>query len=112
MGMIKGIVRSSSNRPLADVNLLIVVGPSHSDIVAVTGEDGTFEFTNLRAGHYILKAYGHVESDEIPVQLLARQVPFVEIWLDMLASPNYGENVVDEENYFSDGSYFSEDGKL
>lgn len=116
MGLIRGVVRSTTNRPLPDVNLVIVSGPPHADIVAITGTDGTFELNNLRPGRYVIKAYGRVESDDIPVRVFAQQVPFVEIWLET-AGPERNGNVVEEENffegesYFDEESYFSEDGR-
>ncbi|UOQ68247.1 carboxypeptidase-like regulatory domain-containing protein [Hymenobacter volaticus] len=83
MGSITGIIRNSSNHaPLEEVNVLIVSGPPHTDMAAVTGSDGRFSFNSLRPGNYLLKAYGQVESDEIPVEVLAKQTPFVEIWLE------------------------------
>lgn len=82
MGSITGIIRSSSHAPLEEVNVLIVSGPPHPDMAAVTGTDGRFSFNSLRPGKYLLKAYGQVESDEIPVEVLAKQIPLVEIWLE------------------------------
>ncbi|AHJ97622.1 carboxypeptidase-like regulatory domain-containing protein [Hymenobacter swuensis] len=101
MGNITGIVRDTTDAPLEDVNMIIVSGPPHPDIVAITDARGRFGFDNLRPGHYVLKAYGRLESDEIPVQVRASQPPFVEIWLGNppAAEENY---LMDEESYFED----------
>ncbi|WP_375438385.1 carboxypeptidase-like regulatory domain-containing protein [uncultured Hymenobacter sp.] len=82
MGSITGIIRNTNHAPIENVNVLIVSGPAHTDIAAITGADGRFSFNSLRPGNYLLKAYGQVESDEIPVPVLANKTPFVEIWLE------------------------------
>lgn len=97
MGYITGIVRDTTNAPLEDVNMLIVSGPPHPDIVAVTDTEGRFGFENLRPGRYVLKAYGRLESDEIPVQVRANQPPFVEIWLGSAPAPPTPDSA--EESY-------------
>lgn len=82
-GAIKGLVRDADNLPIADVSIVIVTGPSHQDIAALTGSDGTFCIGSLQPGRYVIKAYGrNVESDTFPVQVLARQAAAVEIWLE------------------------------
>lgn len=82
MGSITGIIRNANDAPLANVNVLIVSGPSHQDIAAITGADGQFSLGSLQPGNYVLKAYGQVESDEVPVQVLPNHIPFVEIRLE------------------------------
>ncbi|TDH19955.1 carboxypeptidase regulatory-like domain-containing protein [Segetibacter sp. 3557_3] len=82
MGSITGIIRNANDVPLEDVNVLIVSGPNHNDVAVITGADGQFSINNIQPGNYVLKAYGQVESDEVPVQVQTEQVPFVEIWLD------------------------------
>jgi hypothetical protein len=82
MGIITGIIRNANDAPLADVNVLIVSGPSHHDIAAITGSDGKFSLSNLQPGNYVLKAFGEVESEGIRVPVLSGQIPFVEIWLE------------------------------
>lgn len=79
MGSISGIIRNSNDAPMADVNVIIVSGPDHHDIAAVTGADGQFSFHSIQPGNYVIKAFGQVESEEIPVQVQSEQVPFVEI---------------------------------
>ena len=108
MGAIKGIVRDTREKALADVNLVIVAGPSHADIVAVTDARGTFEFSSLRPGHYVIKAYGPVESDDLPVRVHAQQVSFVEIWLET-APPSPQKHFTDRPNYFDEENYFAEE---
>lgn len=107
MGSITGIIRDANNAPLEDVNMVIVSGPSHPDIVALTDSGGRFSFENLQPGDYTLKAYGRVESDDIPVRLFRHKTPFVEVWLEANASEQ-GENIVDEESYFTDDSQLRE----
>lgn len=101
MGYITGIVRNSANAPLADVNMIIVSGPPHPDIVAITDARGRFSFEHLRPGRYVLKAYGPLESDDIPVLVQANQPPFVEIWLgeEPAAEDQY---LMQEENFFDE----------
>lgn len=82
MGTITGIIRDPEDAPLESVNVIVVSGPSHHDIAAITGADGHFSINSLQPGNYVLKAFGQVESDEIEVQVLPNQVPYVEIWLD------------------------------
>lgn len=113
MGSITGIIRNSSRAPLEEVNVMIVSGPPHPDIASVTGADGRFSFNSLRPGKYILKAYGKVESDEIPVEVLAKQTPFVEIWLENnlggKADTILENKVVNEENSFNPNTHSPEE---
>ncbi len=98
MSSIKGIIRNTYDVPLKDVNVMIVKGPPHSDIVAVTGDNGTFEFGNLRPGNYVMKAYGETESDDIPVRVLFGKKAFVEIWLEETDTTDLRDGEVNEEN--------------
>jgi hypothetical protein len=98
VGSITGIIRNTHDALLADVNVLIVSGPSHNDVAAITGADGQFSIHGLQPGAYVLKAFGQVESGEIPVQVLPTQIPFVEIRLesDITSQDNNNqENKVD-----------------
>ncbi|WP_167855709.1 carboxypeptidase-like regulatory domain-containing protein [Hymenobacter fodinae] len=104
MGSITGIVLNTHNLPVEDVNLVIVAGPSHPDIAALTDAKGLFSFDNLRPGHYIIKAFGQVASDDIPVQVIRNKTPFVEIWLDLEHPPTGDLNVIGEEHFFTDDS--------
>ena len=82
-GAIKGLVRDANNVPMEEVSIVIVTGPTHPDMAALTGTDGSFGFSGLRPGSYVIKAYGsEVESDELPVRVLPRKIAFVEIWLE------------------------------
>ncbi|WP_170172749.1 carboxypeptidase-like regulatory domain-containing protein [Hymenobacter rigui] len=110
MGYITGIVRDTTNAPLEDVNMIIVSGPPHPDIVAITDAEGRFGFDNLRPGKYVLKAYGRLESDDIPVQVRANQPPFVEIWLGSAPAPPPSSSaeesyLINEENSFDEEGY-------
>lgn len=99
-GSIEGIVRNSNEVPLEDVNIIIVSGATQQDIAAITGADGTFGFSNLLPGNYLLKAFSsRVESDRIPVRVVAGKIAFVEIYLEA-ATPNTttkGEDEVVED---------------
>jgi hypothetical protein len=95
-GAIRGLIRNADDVPIEDVNIVIVTGPTHQDIAALTGADGVFGFSSLRPGNYVIKAYSiDVESDDIPVRVLPRKIAFVEVWLetDMVDEQ---DNVVDE----------------
>ena len=81
MGSINGIIRDANNGPLENVNVMIISGPSHHDLAAISGADGQFSLQSLLPGNYVLKAYGQVESKELPVQVGSQQIPFVEIRL-------------------------------
>jgi hypothetical protein len=81
MAIITGIIRNANDAPLADVNVLIVSGPPHHDIAAVSGSDGRFSLGNLQPGNYVLKASGQVESNDVLVQVLPDQHAFIEIQL-------------------------------
>jgi len=95
-GAIKGLVRDADNIPIEEVSIVIVTGPTHPDIAALTGTDGTFGFSGLQPGSYVIKAYGsEVESDELPVRVLPRKIALVEIWLETDVVDEQ-DNVVDE----------------
>lgn len=96
MGSINGVVRDTNNVPMGDINMMITSGPSHPDIVAVTGDDGMFSFSDLLPGNYAIKAYGGgTESDDIPVEVFANKTVFVEIKMETNKTGDE-ENVVDE----------------
>ncbi|HEY0678543.1 MAG TPA: carboxypeptidase-like regulatory domain-containing protein [Chitinophagaceae bacterium] len=95
MGVIKGVVRDQKDVPLEGLNIIIVSGPTHPDITAVTDNDGTFSFSDLRAGNYMIKAYGMTESDDVPVKVYRGKTTYVEIWMETGAVDDQG-NVVDE----------------
>lgn len=95
MGSIKGIVRDQNNTPMQGLNIIIVSGPTHPDIVAITDIHGKFTFTDLRPGNYAVKAYGVTESDDIPVQVIKEKTAFVEIWMETGGIKDTG-NVIDE----------------
>lgn len=81
-GSIKGIVRDADGRPIEDVNIVILSGPVHRDIAAISGPDGSFGFGRLELGDYVLQAYGSdSESQVISVPVVAGKIAFVEIWL-------------------------------
>jgi hypothetical protein len=82
-GSIKGVVRDAGNRPIGEVAVMIVSGPSHSDIAALTSPDGSFAFSQLRPGRYAIQARGdRAASEPIPLNVRAAKVAFVQIWLD------------------------------
>lgn len=95
-GAIKGLVRDADDVPMEDVNIVIVTGPTHQDIAALTGADGSFGFSSLQPGNYVIKAYGSdVESDDIPVRVFTKKIAFVEIWLETDIVDEQ-DNVIDE----------------
>ena len=95
MATIKGIVKDQNDVPLEGLNIIIISGPTHPDIVALTDNDGTFVFSDLKPGNYTIKAYGRTESDDIPVRVLAKKTAFVEIWMETGEVEDKG-NVIDE----------------
>lgn len=109
MGAIEGIVKNANNIAIEDYSIVIVAGPSHQDIASLTNADGKFAISNLKAGHYIIKVYGEVESDFIPVEVIGDQIAFVEIWLDVDSDSvqdfdNVDRVVIDEVNSYEDNS--------
>lgn len=99
-GTIRGIIRDADDFPMEEVQVMIVSGPAHADISAITGADGTFDMGSLRPGRYIIKAYAsQAQSEDVPVRVYARKAAFVEMWLDEgeLDSPiDESSDVVDE----------------
>jgi hypothetical protein len=104
MGSIKGIIRDNNNRPVPDVTVMIVSGPSHPDIAPMSDENGNFDLSNLAAGEYRIKAYGNVESENIPVTVYHKKTAFVEIWLDIGAYNNGDQDKLDIYPTYSNGS--------
>ena len=49
---IGGRVIASDGMPVADARVMIVDGPPHTDIAALTSNDGRFRFDNLCSGTY------------------------------------------------------------
>lgn len=95
-GRIKGLIRDADDIPIEDVNIVILDGPPHPDIAAITGADGAFGFSGLQPGNYVIKAYGSdLESDDIPVIVLPRKIAFVEVWLE-IDMVDEADSVVDE----------------
>lgn len=83
MGSIQGRVTDADQQPMEEVTVMIVTGPTHQDLAALTGSDGTFSFSSLKPGNYVLRAQSDSASiDSIDVRVRARRVAFVEITLD------------------------------
>ncbi len=97
MGSIKGIVKDANDYPLEGASCMIVGGPTHLDISALTDENGRFGFGDLRSGHYKIKIYGNTESDIIPVRVFDNKTVVVRIWMDTDAVDDES-NVIDEIN--------------
>lgn len=93
MGSIKGIIKDNNDRPVADVTVMIVTGPSHPDIAPLSDEEGRFDLSQLAAGNYTIKAYGDVESESIPVTVFHRKTAFVEIWLDIGSKKSQNDKI-------------------
>lgn len=101
MGEITGLIKNTHDVPLEDVTIVIVGGPVQQDIAAVTGEDGTFALPNLQPGNYLIKAFGEVVSDAIPVPVMANDTAFVEIWLEK-ATINEDYLIKEEPDWISE----------
>lgn len=56
-GILIGTVRTSAGAPVDEANVLIVDGPDHPDIAAITDAHGRFELGPLRRGVYRLQVY-------------------------------------------------------
>lgn len=83
LGTIRGIVKDANGFPVKDASIVIVIGPDHTDLAALTDNDGKFDFGNLNPGMYVIKAYeSSVESEDISVRVFPKKVAFVEIWLE------------------------------
>jgi hypothetical protein len=108
-GSIEGTVRNSNNTPLEDVNVIIVAGATQQDIAALTGTDGSFGFSNLLPGNYVLKAFGNrVESDRVPIQVMAGKIAVVKIYLEAATTDDDEDEVADE---ITADSYLDSDGR-
>lgn len=94
-GSMQGVLKNDREMALPDANVVITQGPVHSDLAAMTSEDGTFEFANLTPGQYLIKAYANTTSDVVPVRVYPGKTAFVEIWLSG-ESADEPDNVVPE----------------
>ena len=82
-GAIRGIVKDEYGIPLADITIVIVSGPDHQDMAALTGTDGRFDFGNLPTGRYLLRAYGNdSESKDIAVMVFPMKIAFIEVRIE------------------------------
>lgn len=95
MGSIKGIVKDSNNVPMEGVNMVILNGPTHPDIAALTDSYGMFAFSDLNPGNYTIKAYSRVESDDISLNVFVGKTAFVEISMETDLREDK-DNVIDE----------------
>ena len=77
----QGVLKNDREMALPDASVVITQGPVHSDMAAMTNQDGTFEFANLTPGQYLIRAYADTTSDDVPVRVYAGKTAFVEIWL-------------------------------
>jgi protocatechuate 3,4-dioxygenase beta subunit len=55
-GGVAGMVYDSTGRPLAEAVVMIVDGPTHPDIAALTGDDGSYYYDDLLPGRYQVAA--------------------------------------------------------
>lgn len=51
-GRIAGRVLDARGQPVGGATVLIARGPAHPDIAALTGQAGTYSFTDLQPGRY------------------------------------------------------------
>lgn len=52
MGLLVGVVRTTDKQPIPDARVLVVSGPTHPDIAALTNENGRFRLGGLEPGRY------------------------------------------------------------
>lgn len=82
-GIIRGVVRDASNTPIRDVAVMIISGPAHHDIAALTDASGSFDFGDMAPGQYTIQARGAAGSSErIALMVRPAKVSFVQIWLE------------------------------
>jgi hypothetical protein len=62
---IAGRVDDDQGKPLAEATVLIVSGPAHRDIAALTDSQGRYRFDSLLPGDYTLmvNAFGHPQKE-------------------------------------------------
>lgn len=75
-GKILGKVVRAGGRPVEDLNVFVVSGPSHPDLAAITAPDGSFSLGALQPGRYVLSA-----GERVEVEVLPGKVAFVEVTL-------------------------------
>ncbi len=82
-GIIRGVVRDAANNPIQDAAVMIVTGPAHHDIAALTDASGAFDFGDVTPGRYVIQARGEaVMSESIQLTVRPARVSFVQIWLE------------------------------
>ncbi|MFO7663140.1 MAG: carboxypeptidase-like regulatory domain-containing protein [Chloroflexota bacterium] len=82
-GGVAGIVYDSTNRPLAEAVVMIVDGPTHPDIAALTGDDGSYDYNELLPGRYQIAANALDHGSQTQtVEVAAGTVTKVDFLLD------------------------------
>ncbi len=88
---IRGMVTTSAGEPIPDASVFVESGPSHPDIVAVTGVQGAYELSGLAPGVYVIRVQAdgftgisgrvpvrHGQATRLNVALEFDQVPEID----------------------------------
>lgn len=94
MGLLVGVVRTTDRQPIPDARVLVVSGPTHHDIAALTSENGRFRLGGLEPGKYRIE----VNADGfLPVQggvrVLTKGARFYRIALEAIDLDDDGASV-------------------
>ena len=82
MAAIAGTILTISDQPIPDATIMIVAGPAHTDLAAITDGSGQFEFGDLTPGSYMLQVVCdgfQTVSGRVPVR--ARRITHCDITL-------------------------------
>jgi protocatechuate 3,4-dioxygenase beta subunit len=55
MGTLAGTVQTTEGQPIPDARVLVVWGPTHPDLAALTNESGRFQLGSLDPGRYVIE---------------------------------------------------------
>jgi hypothetical protein len=56
-GTIIGYVRTLDGEPIEEATVIVVAGPAHLDIAAITDARGRFQLGNLAPGRYTIRVF-------------------------------------------------------
>lgn len=74
-------MKDKDGQGILDATVLIVEGPDHYDIAALTDEDGHFSFNDLRPGRYSLQVNAGFASQTTQCEVKAGQITELEFLL-------------------------------
>ena len=86
MAGIAGTILTISDQPIPDATVMIVAGPAHTDLAAITDGSGQFEFGDLTPGSNMLQVVCdgfQTVSGQVPVR--ARRITRCDITLQSAA---------------------------